>query len=408
MINNNAQARYQAIRNVTVLGLVANIILAVGKVLFGFIGHSQALVADGLHSLSDLISDAVVLVAARYAVADADDAHPYGHQRYETVATVAVGGLLIFVAIGVFSDAVYRLVQSDTLLIPSMLSLIVAFASIVVKEGLYQYTFYVAQQVSSPMLRANAWHHRSDALSSIVVLVGITGALFGFAWFDAVAALLVSVMIFHIGWELSTDGLKQLVDTGVNAEIAEKITHIITRVEGVRTIHMLRTRYMGESILIDVHILVDSRITVSEGHYIGDRVHFALCDAMPEIADITLHIDPENDEKGNKSIACLSPRSSVFEQLQQAWQPLLASHNVYLRNDNIGLHYLSGKIIVDVYLPLKVLNRLDDVAQLEQQLQTLGVALAEIKKVRVYYQNQSMADDTTSSFGGGTQPSLQH
>jgi len=380
MTSNANQTRYQAIRNVTILGLVANILLAISKILFGFIGQSQALIADGLHSLSDLVSDAVVLVAARYAVADADDAHPYGHKRFETVATVAVGSLLLFVAVGVFSDAVYRLLQPNALLMPAAISLVAALASIAVKEGLYQYTFHVAKQVHSPMLRANAWHHRSDALSSILVFIGVTGTLFGFAWLDAVAALLVSMMIFHIGWTLSAEGLQQLVDTGVSPALAEKIARLIVATEGVRTIHKLRTRYMGDSILVDVHIIVDAHISVSEGHYIGDRVTIALRNAMPDIADMTVHIDPEDDAQGSRT-PHLPPRSTLLEQLRQAWQPLLHAHQVHLDDSNVTLHYLHGKISVEVHLPLHMC----DTFNAEAALQALGKRLTNVADVKVYY-----------------------
>ncbi|HEB80630.1 MAG TPA: cation transporter, partial [Chromatiales bacterium] len=185
----NAGARYRAVYRVTIVGAVINVVLAGAKILFGIIGRSQALVVDGIHSLSDLASDAMVLVAARHGSRDADEDHPYGHARVETAVTVGLGVLLIAVGAGIGYETGSRLFAPRELLHPDLLTLIVAVLSIVSKEGLYHYTVHAARRARSNLLRANAWHHRSDAISSVVVAIGIGGTMAGLPYLDAIAAV---------------------------------------------------------------------------------------------------------------------------------------------------------------------------------------------------------------------------
>lgn len=374
------ESRYTAIRNVTLIGVIGNIILSVIKIVFGIIGHSQALVADGLHSLSDLISDGVVLVAARYSSQGADAEHPYGHGRFETVATVAVGLGLILVAIGMLWDSSYRLLTPELLFHPSGLALGITIVSILVKEALYHYTVYIADKVRSQMLKANAWHHRSDAISSVVVFVSIAGSMAGATWLDSVAAIIVALMIAHIGWSLGKDGLRQLVDTGLDREQVGKIKEIIKGVDGVRTLHALRTRYMGENALVDVHILVNPRISVSEGHHIGDRVRSELLSGIAEIVDVTVHVDPEDDESHPASLA-LPSRHELIGELQQCWSRLTPS----LAIEHISLHYLNGKLNIDIYLPLSVANDIDHAHELSAAFKNTTQQLTPVEEVRVFF-----------------------
>ena len=193
------QQRKHEITRVTWWGVFINILLAVTKILGGAFGHSQALIADGLHSLSDLASDAMVLLAAKHAGEEADDDHPYGHARFETIATVALGILLILVAVGIGYDAALRLYSSEPTVTPHAYTLIIAAFSIFSNEGLYHFTKRVALKINSKLFIANAWHHRSDAISSIVVLIGIAGTQMGLPMLDAIAAVIVAVMIVKIG-----------------------------------------------------------------------------------------------------------------------------------------------------------------------------------------------------------------
>ena len=374
--------RYTAIRNVTLIGVIGNILLSIIKIVFGVYDRSQALIADGLHSLSDLISDGLVLVAAKYSSQDADADHPYGHGRFETLATVAVGGLLILVAVGMLVDAGRRLFEPALLWQPTSISLAVALLSIFVKEALYQYTIYIAKCERSQMLRANAWHHRSDAISSIIVLVGVAGSMAGVLWLDAVAAIGVSIMIAHIGWSLGFSGVSELVDTGLSDKQLVEIKNIVQAVDGVRTLHGLRTRKMGATALVDVHILVNPRISVSEGHQIGEIVRASVVNKLDDITDVLVHIDPENDEEIRSNLN-LPLRTEVTRRLQKCWEPLEASHAI----DKITLHYLAGQLTVDIYLSLTVLQdmQMAPPQTLSQCFTELLANEPNIHDIQVYY-----------------------
>jgi cation diffusion facilitator family transporter len=373
-------ARYLAIRNVTLLGVVINLLLAVVKIVFGWTGNSQALIADGLHSLSDLISDGVVLVAAKLSNRKADEKHPYGYARFETVATILIGVLLVGVAIWMATDASQRLFET-VLTHPNPLTLAIAVISILSKEALFQYTIYVAESMRSQMVRANAWHHRSDAISSVIVFVGIVGSMAGLTSLDAVAAIVVSLMIMNIGWELGWRGVNQLTDKGLSPETLQQIKQIIKSIDGVRTLHKLRSRYMGEKAFMDVHILVNPYVSVSEGHHIGEIVEMRLINEMEELADVTVHIDPENDEQVTPSLT-LPLRQEITDYLQNHCWKTLEAHQAIER---IGLHYLAGKITVEVYLPLEVAQNLAQAQDLAQQFIELATRDNTIHAVKVYF-----------------------
>jgi len=343
---NNNNSRYEQTRNVTIVGIIVNIFLSMAQLIGGFFSHSQALIADGIHTLSDLASDFVVLIAAKMANKDADDDHPYGHGRFETVATVVLGLALAGVAIGIALNAIDRLLNPETLLQPEPLALFFAALAILSKEGLYQYTMRVAKQIDSKMLQANAWHHRSDAISSILVALGVAGSIFlKIPWLDAAAAILVAIMIFYMGLRLIFDSTMELVDTALEPEKIEEIKQFISTLEGVEQMHMLRTRKMGNQVLADVHVQVNSYLSVSEGHYIAENVMQKLRKKFPEVSDITVHIDPEDDETTIPSYG-LPSRNNVMKDIYPGLQELGIDHDI----QNIMLHYVDGKIEVDIFL----------------------------------------------------------
>ena len=257
-----AKERDQAMRKTSVVGAIVNLVLTVVKIVFGIIGQSTALVADGVHSLADLSTDLMVWFAAKYSNQPADKEHPYGHARIETAFTVGLGVVLIITAIGIVVDSGQRLLNPDTLLQPTPIVLLIAAISIVANEGLYQYTMRIARDFNSNLLKANAWHHRSDAISSIVVLIGVAGSLMGVPYLDAFAALGVAYMIGKIGWDQAWSSIRELIDTGMEPKTAAAVARIIENIEGVQSMHMLRSRRMGDSYLVDVHIEVDERLSV--------------------------------------------------------------------------------------------------------------------------------------------------
>ncbi|MGB5396757.1 MAG: cation diffusion facilitator family transporter [Gammaproteobacteria bacterium] len=355
------QERKHEINKVTLWGVAVNVALSVTKLVGGVFGQSQALVADGLHSLSDLASDGMVLLAARHASEDADDEHPYGHARFETIATVGLAILLITVGLFIAYDAMQRLTRDGAIEIPAVYTLWIAAFSIFSKEALYHYTRIVANRINSSMLRANAWHHRSDAVSSIVVLIGIAGAQMNMPKLDAFAAIVVALMVIKIGYELGYSSVQELVDAALDPQVVENIRDRILSHEDVRELHMLRTRRMGHNALVDVHIMVAPKLSVSEGHHISEAVERTLIDEFEEINDVTVHIDPEDDEQEahNRN---LPSRSELIIALNREWQQVPELAGI----DDITLHYLSGKISVEANLPLAGLDSLEQCTRIKQ------------------------------------------
>ena len=372
--------RFQATRQAALWGALVNVVLAVAKILFGVIGQSQALVADGVHSVSDLLTDALVFFAAHHAQEGPDAEHPYGHDRFETAATMGLGLVLVLVAIGIGWDAAERLFNPEELLQPEVITLYVALFSVFAKEALYRYTVWIARRVNSDLLLANAWHHRSDAVSSIVVLVGVGGTLMGLPYLDAIAAVGVGLMILRIGWDLGWKAMQELVDVGLSEDRVRRIHETILSVGGVRAVHMLRTRKMGGRAVADVHVLVEPWLSVSEGHRISDSVSLKLIQDIDELNDVTVHIDPEDDEVSAPSRG-LPLRSATLETLEGLWKnlPCLDSKK------RVILHYLNGRIDIEVFFPLKCYEDPQQAQDLEHSLQAALRNKSEFGTVRIFF-----------------------
>jgi len=373
--------RYRQTTKVTLVSVFVNIVLSFVKIVVGYLGHSQSLVADGIHSLSDLFSDALILVAAKHSHREADTNHPYGHGRFETIVTVGLGLLLIVVAGGIAVDAIRRILEPDFLMHPGIGALVIAGISIVVKEMLYHYTLKVGIRFNSAMLKANAWHHRSDAISSIIVLVGVAGTMLGFQYLDAVAAIGVSLMIIKIGWDLSVQSVRELVDTALEPETVGSINDTIRKVDGVRALHSLRTRRMGGEALVDVHVLVNPKLSVSEGHYIGEKVREEVVKQIDDVTDVMVHIDPEDDEVISQYKDGLPQRLDVINALKSHWQNTPEAEFI----DNIVLHYLDGKIHVELTLPLEKMESQQHAATVAKQLTVASMEENNIADVKVLF-----------------------
>jgi cation diffusion facilitator family transporter len=373
--------RYREVRKVTLVGAVVDLLLGVVKIVVGAASGSQALVADGVHSLSDLATDFLVLFAAKHSHRAADAEHPYGHGRIETVATVVLGAALIVVAIGISYDSVRRILEPELLMHPGVLALLVALVSVLAKEAIYQYTARAGRRLRSNMLLANAWHSRSDAISSIVVALGIGGAMLGYPYLDAIAAVAVALMIAKIGWDLLWKSLQELIDTSLEDEQVEAIRNFIIGVHGVQALHLLRTRRSGADALIDVHILVDPVLSVSEGHQIGEQVRTGLIEKMEDISDVTVHIDPEDDELA--PCKRLPLRDEILQRLEQQWQALDLGPGI----DRVMLHYLDGKVHVDVFMKMGGLESAA-MAGLSERIRTAARQADDIGEVTVNFSTQ--------------------
>ena len=349
-LRDTAPERYAVIRRVTLVGAAVDLVLALAKVGGGIGAQSQSLVADGVHSLSDLVTDVLVLLAARFARAKPDADHPYGHERIETAATVGLGVVLIVIGSGIALDSLRRLFHPEDLQVPAWWAMAIAAVSVVSKEAVYHYTVRAARQHRSRLLEANAWHARSDAASSIVVIVGVGGALLGLGYLDAVAAVVVSWMIGKMGYDLARRSVAELIDTGLDPEEVEAIRAALMGVDGVRDLHMLRTRQMGPKSLVDVHILLeDPKLSVSEGHQISETARAELIRKFRDIEDVTVHIDPEDDEE----VAIgrhLGLRGEVEAKLRAAWSDVPEAGAIR----RITLHYLDGRVQVEIELPLEL------------------------------------------------------
>ena len=350
--------RYQQAKKVTLIGGIINALLGTIKLVGGIFFHSHALVADGVHSYSDLLTDGMVLFASKYGSQDADEAHPYGHQRIETAATLLLALMLILVGVGIAWDSTDEIIHK-THHMPGWLTLPIAALSILANEGLFYYTQHIGKRIRSPLIIANAWHHRSDAASSIVVLVGLIGSLAGYIYLDAVAAVVVGCLIIKMGWSYGWNSVKELVDTAVEPHMLTSIEQVILHVDGVHKIHQLRTRMMGPDVFIDVHIQVSPTISVSEGHFIAQHVHQALINKFEHVKDVTVHVDPEDDETCSPSLH-LPSRITLERELLQTWR------NGYPAIQSCLLHYLDGALTIDVICD----QTFDQWETLNQRIQT--------------------------------------
>lgn len=340
-------ARYKVSRHVTWVSVVVNVTLTIAQVTVGVIGHSQALVADGMHTLSDLITDGMVLFALKHGAKEPDAEHPYGHRRVETAMTLMLGTLLLVVGAGIALRAGMRLLDPALLIVPAAVTLWIAVLTLVAKEGLYRYLMRTAERFDSDLLRANAWHSRSDAVSSLVVVAGIAGSLYGFGYLDAVAAIIVAIMIAKMGVEFGWRALRELIDTGLGATELDTVRATIDAVSGVRSSHNLRTRRVGGQTLVDVHVIVDSRLSVSEGARIGETVRQHLIAEIDSVADVLVHVDAEADAHG-PSAGNLPARVEALARLQRYFETIPEARAI----ERTTLHYLNGRIDVELLLPL--------------------------------------------------------
>lgn len=280
------------IKRVTWIGLVTNLLLAAGKVGAGIIGTSQALVADGIHSFSDSFTDMAIIIGVPYWTAPPDSCHPYGHHKVETLITMLIGVVLIGAGLGIGFHAITT-IQEHTQS-PGTIAFVVAIISIIVKEGLYRWNIHIGNKIGSMVLIANAWHHRSDGLSSIPVAIAVGTARFFPEWgfLDHIAAILVTIFILQAAYRIILPSIKELAEFGASEETVKKISDICLSIHGVKEIHKCRTRHAGNRLLVDVHVQVDPNLTIREGHDIAGNVKYKLIEQGPNIIDALIHIEP--------------------------------------------------------------------------------------------------------------------
>ena len=311
----------KAIRRVTWLGAISNLFLVGFKFAAGIWGHSSVIIADAVHSLSDLITDAAILLGMRFWSRPADQSHPYGHAKIETLVTLFIGASLAAVGIGLLYGAVCSLIDilnGNPPPSPTWLPLVAALASIAVKEWIYRVTIKVGMTTKSAVMVANAWHHRSDAMSSIPAVIAIgTCLLLGpqYTFLDPVGTVVVSFMIIHVAWKVTRPTFAALLDSGATESQCQAITEVIRSFSEIEDLHKLRTRYVGPSgLALDVHVLVDPNMSVTEAHALSHRIERKLLQSGANIIDVFVHVEPNSHEHDFEPlhVSLPAPQSEVY------------------------------------------------------------------------------------------------
>ncbi|NKB31623.1 MAG: cation diffusion facilitator family transporter [Pseudomonadales bacterium] len=348
-------AKQEATR-VTLVGMWLDLFLGIGKIVGGVLTQSFALITDGIHSITDVITDIFVLIVARISNTSPDEEHQYGHGRFETLGTIAMG-IVFFTTAGILLyDSYQRLRDTADIPIPAISGVAIALVSIASKEWIYQYTMRVANRLNSSLLKANAWHSRTDAISSIAVLIGIVAAQQGYPWMDTVAGIFVALIIAKIAWELCADSLKELVDTSIPKQRRTQIEDCIQAIDGIIGITHLRSRQSGGKIILEASLAVNPRISVSEGHQLGEKVTKALCGSFSDIADVVVHIDPEiHDSKllPGTHQTHLPGREELLEIIRSKWQELKLEDEI----ESIQLHYLEEGVEIEIAVKDKLTDK---------------------------------------------------
>lgn len=356
--------RYAEGRRITWVSVVVNVALTAMQVVVGIVAHSQSLIADAMHTLSDVVADGFVLWANRRSAEAADADHPYGHGRYETAASLVLGLLLVVTGGGILVSAAGRLQDIGSAPPVGMAALWAALFTLAAKEGLFRYMLAVAERLRSPMLVANAWHARADALSSLVVALGVGGAVLGFPFADAVAAIVVGGMIVKAGGEFAWEAIRELIDTGLDAEEVATIRRVLEETPGVVDLHDLRTRRMAHKALVDAHIRVASRISVSEGHRVAESARRRVLAECPQVLDVLVHVDAEDDSRpGGFSPIELPGREALVERI--AAMLGLGPEEI----EKVVFHYLGRKVEAEVFLAPHLASDLVRLAALHERVE---------------------------------------
>lgn len=359
---NLEQNKSEAMR-VTLKGSIINLLLGVSKIVVGVFFFSQALIMDGIHSLSDLFTDAFVLIIAKYSYENPDEEHPYGHGRFETLGTIIIGIILISVAVFLAYDNYQLFILDQVREIPKWPTLIVAAVSIFANEWIYRFTLKAGNKIKSQLLIANAWHSRSDAFSSILVFAGLIFSINGVKQVDIIMAIFLSFFIGKVGWDFIWKSIKELVDTSLDEEVREEIKSIIKGISGVKGLHNLRSRKVGDKAILDVNIEVSPNISVSEGHEISTWVSSKIIESFDYIYDVTVHTDIEDDREDGQDFITyernlLPLRDDILKRVESA-----LDLSMYKKISDIKIHYVSGEVNLDLYFELEVKFSKEDYLQ---------------------------------------------
>jgi cation diffusion facilitator family transporter len=369
--------RLRALSRVTLLAALANLFLVVLKGGAGLLGGSSVLLADAVHSLSDLATDVVALLGLRVASKPPDEDHPYGHGRYETLGTVLLGVILLGAAAGIAWEASSRFGQS---VVPAGITLWVAGFSIAVKEGLYRITIRAGRRFDSPLVIANAWHQRSDALSSGAALAGIAGARMGFPILDPAAAVVVAALIAGTALSLLAGAIREITDTALQREMLHELGAGIRRLPGVVNLHELRARRMGPRVLVDLHVQVDASTTVSDGHQVAERVRQFVFQEQRGASEVLVHIDPEPDEHLAPGDQLSRPREEIESDVRRIAQGVEGVRAV----THVMTHFLERRVALQVDIEVGPELRVREAAAVARSLRERLEALSGVQHADIH------------------------
>lgn len=373
---------FQALRKnegvwVTLIGSMINVVLIAIKLLAGIFGQSTAMIADAFHSLSDLLNDVVVIFSYQFGRIPKDDGHPYGHGRVETIGSTIIGIAIILVGLGMLSE-VWQIIVLGKNKEPKLIALFVAGISILAKETLYRYTKSIGERLHSPIIVANAWDQRSDALSSGAAFIGILLAMIGYPIMDTLAAGVVGLMIAKVGSSVLICSVNDLMDSSLDEGQKLNIKNIIKASPGVIALHDLRTRKIGGKILIDVHVMVDSEISVTEGHNIAETVRRDLMKSIGNVQDALVHIDPE-DDSGRDMIY-----QTTRQELKRQTDAVIAATEGLANSGKMRVHYLNGKNIVEVFVTADKSRPEEEMRKIFKGLRSRLLEIKALDDVKVY------------------------
>lgn len=284
----------RVIRRLSVVGIGGNVFLSAFKLFAGVVGQSSAMVSDAVHSLSDVFATIIALMGVKLGKKEADEDHPYGHERLECLAAVILGAILIATGIGIGKVGLERIVAGDyaSLPVPGVIALVAAIVSIVLKEAMFWYTRHYARVIRSSAFEADAWHHRSDALSSVGALIGVGGSMLGYPVLDPIASVIICLLIFKQGIEIIVDAVKKMLDTSCDESFEQEVRGLVERDARVESIDLLRTRQFGDKVYIDLEIALDGTMPLVDAHAIAEEVHDAIEHAFPEVKHVMIHVNP--------------------------------------------------------------------------------------------------------------------
>ena len=359
-------------KSITILAFTINLFMAIGKGFVGFLAQSSALIADAGHSLSDLFSDLITYWSIHYSQQPKDENHPYGHGRFETVGSFIIALMLVATGVGVVWHTLERI---ENPIIPGELALWAAGISIAMKEFLYQLTYRIGKKQNSRILIANAWHHRSDAVSSIAALIGISVALLGFPLLDPIAGFLVAGLIIKSGVDIGYSSIRELTDEVAEQEVIGTILKTLEGIEGVEHFHQVRARRMGPHLLVDLHLEVNCMMSVSAAHQVAERVRWHILETMPAVNEVLIHVDAEQDSEEGE-IVLMRPQAEVEQDIRNALDAIPEITGI----SHIYCHFLKQKLSVQVDIMV-------DPEMKVQQAQKLGnrakIILEEIQDIQL-------------------------